>query len=99
LYWYQPKRRAGIYIKITPEGIMDSWTPGFQIILSSRSAGRVFVVHRTTATEIDVATALRRRAVTDKAVTPGGAPRQSEAATKESAQKLQSYIACPQWYA
>jgi hypothetical protein len=33
------QRRAGIYIKIIPDGIMNSWIPGFQIILSILSYG------------------------------------------------------------
>jgi hypothetical protein len=73
---------------------MNSWTPGFQIILLTGSADECSSL--IDAREIDVATAPRRRAATEKAVTPGGAPRQNEAATKESAQKLQSYIASPQ---
>jgi hypothetical protein len=42
------------YSKKSPDGMMGSWIPGFQIILSILYGGSMFVAHRATATKIAV---------------------------------------------
>src|ERR1051325_9199138 len=74
----------GYLHKNTPRGIMDSWIPGFQIILSTRSDGKR--VRRSQSDGYSVGCShgapspCRRR----ERGNAGGTPRQSEAATEQS---------------
>src|ERR1043165_7425586 len=74
----------GYLHKNTPGGIMDSWIPGFQIILSTRSDGKRVRRSQSNGDSVQCShgapSPCRRRESGNAA----GTPRQSEAATEQS---------------
>src|ERR1051325_10052458 len=75
----------GYLHKNTPRGIMDSWIPGFQIILSTRSDGKRVRRSQSNGDSVQCShgapSPCRRRASGNAG---GETPRQSEAATEQS---------------